>query len=148
MADALILRRYRPPTQPDECDAWTVPDDRKVNPWNINGTSTRASAVALVLAGLYQFSPLSLRCLRECRNPAGFVARSWHGVSPRRELLRIGAAYGWSCVGLLLGTHAAHVRRRVSSLGLMALLTATMVAERRLPRIESAVGALLVATGR
>jgi hypothetical protein len=34
--DALILRRYKPPTQPDESDAWTVPDDRKVNAWDLN----------------------------------------------------------------------------------------------------------------
>jgi FtsP/CotA-like multicopper oxidase with cupredoxin domain len=33
---ALILRRYRPPQQSDESDAWTVPDDRKVNPWDLN----------------------------------------------------------------------------------------------------------------
>jgi Multicopper oxidase len=34
--DALILRRYRPPQLPDNSDAWTVPDDRKVNPWDLN----------------------------------------------------------------------------------------------------------------
>jgi plastocyanin/FtsP/CotA-like multicopper oxidase with cupredoxin domain len=34
--DALLLRRYKPPTQPDQSDAWTVPDDRKVNPWDLN----------------------------------------------------------------------------------------------------------------
>jgi FtsP/CotA-like multicopper oxidase with cupredoxin domain/plastocyanin len=34
--DALILRRYKPPTKPDKSDAWTVPDDRKVNPWDLN----------------------------------------------------------------------------------------------------------------
>ena len=34
--DALILRRYKPPQQPDESDAWTVPDDRKINPWDLN----------------------------------------------------------------------------------------------------------------
>jgi plastocyanin/FtsP/CotA-like multicopper oxidase with cupredoxin domain len=34
--DALILRRYRPPTKPDGSDAWTVPDDRKINPWDLN----------------------------------------------------------------------------------------------------------------
>ena len=34
--DALVLRRYKPPTQPDQSDAWTVPDDRKVNPWDLN----------------------------------------------------------------------------------------------------------------
>ena len=34
--DALILRRYKPPAKPDKSDAWTVPDDRKVNPWDLN----------------------------------------------------------------------------------------------------------------
>ena len=34
--DALILRRYKPPANPDRSDAWTVPDDRKLNPWDLN----------------------------------------------------------------------------------------------------------------
>lgn len=34
--DGLILRRYKPPAQPDQSDAWTVPDDRKVNAWDMN----------------------------------------------------------------------------------------------------------------
>jgi FtsP/CotA-like multicopper oxidase with cupredoxin domain/plastocyanin len=34
--DALIFRRYKPPVKADQSDAWTVPDDRKVNPWDIN----------------------------------------------------------------------------------------------------------------
>ena len=34
--EALILRRYKPPVKPDKSDAWTVPDDRKVNPWDLN----------------------------------------------------------------------------------------------------------------
>ena len=35
--DALILRRYKPPADPAQpVDAWTVPDDRKVNPWDLN----------------------------------------------------------------------------------------------------------------
>src|SRR5260370_361265 len=34
--DALILRRYKPPQKPDQSDAWTLPDDRKVNPWDLN----------------------------------------------------------------------------------------------------------------
>ena len=34
--DALILRRYKPPAKADLSDAWTIPDDRKVNPWDLN----------------------------------------------------------------------------------------------------------------
>ena len=33
---ALILRRYKAPEKTDQSDAWTVPDDRKVNPWDLN----------------------------------------------------------------------------------------------------------------
>src|SRR6476619_1686804 len=36
LTDALILRRYKPPAKGDGSDAWTVPDDRKINPWDIN----------------------------------------------------------------------------------------------------------------
>ena len=36
LIDALILRRYKPPAKPDGSDAWTVPDDRKINPWDLN----------------------------------------------------------------------------------------------------------------
>ena len=36
VVDALILRRYKPPAKADGSDAWTVPDDRKVNPWDLN----------------------------------------------------------------------------------------------------------------
>ena len=36
VTDALIFRRYKAPTKPDKSDAWTVPDDRKVNPWDLN----------------------------------------------------------------------------------------------------------------
>ncbi|HEV2200242.1 MAG TPA: multicopper oxidase domain-containing protein [Bryobacteraceae bacterium] len=36
VVDALILRRYKPPVKPDKSDAWTIPDDRKINPWDLN----------------------------------------------------------------------------------------------------------------
>jgi FtsP/CotA-like multicopper oxidase with cupredoxin domain/plastocyanin len=36
LEDALILRRYKGPQNADGSDAWTVPDDRKVNPWDLN----------------------------------------------------------------------------------------------------------------
>jgi hypothetical protein len=37
--DALILRRYKPPG--NGVAAWTVPDDRKVNPWDLNERDPR-----------------------------------------------------------------------------------------------------------
>ena len=37
--DALIFRRYKPPV--DGGEPWTVPDDRKVNPWDLNERDPR-----------------------------------------------------------------------------------------------------------
>lgn len=49
--DALILRRYKPPTKPDQSDAWTVPDDRKVNPWDLNEPNPSESGTMGTIPG-------------------------------------------------------------------------------------------------
>ena len=36
-----------------------------------------ALGITLILAGLYQFTPLKHVCLRQCRSPWGFVAQYW-----------------------------------------------------------------------
>ncbi|MCB2061159.1 MAG: DUF2182 domain-containing protein, partial [Novosphingobium sp.] len=55
------------------------------------------SAAILILAGLYQLSPLKDVCLRHCRNPAQFLSRhyrpGWTGA------LRMGVLHGTWCVG-------------------------------------------------
>lgn len=64
--------------------------------------SARPELVAaglLVLAGGFQFTQSKHACLTACRSPANFVYRYWHGVNPCRDSVRIGAAYGVSCVG-------------------------------------------------
>ncbi len=100
------------------------------------------AATVLVLAGLYQFAPLKLRCLRGCRSPQGFVARGWGGRAPLADAFRIGATYGWSCVGCCWALMLLMFAAGLSSLWLMALLTAVMVVERRVRRVEFAVSVL------
>ena len=56
-------------------------------------------AATLVAAGLYQFTPLKYRCLVACRSPRSFVYRHWRGGRPAIDAVRIGLAYGWSCIG-------------------------------------------------
>jgi predicted metal-binding membrane protein len=53
----------------------------------------------LLVAGLWQFSPLRERCLEECRSPLGFVLNRWRGRSERREAFGMGVAHGAFCVG-------------------------------------------------
>jgi predicted metal-binding membrane protein len=59
----------------------------------------RAFAVAaiLLLAGVYQFTPLKSTCLRACRTPADFLLTHWHrGLSGQ---LRLGIEHGLYCLG-------------------------------------------------
>jgi predicted metal-binding membrane protein len=98
---------------------------------------------ALMLAGAYQFAPVAVRCLQQCRNPAGFVVRGWHGIAARRDLARIGVAYGWSCVGCCWALMAVMVVGSTSLL-LMAVLATIMVAERRIRGAGPVVGGLLL----
>lgn len=103
------------------------------------------AAAVLAVAGGYQFTPVALRCLQQCRDPAGFVVRGWHGLAPRRDLLRIGVAYGWSCVGCCWALMALMVVSATSGLLVMAALTVVMVLERNVRGIGPAVGGLLLA---
>jgi predicted metal-binding membrane protein len=56
-------------------------------------------AGVLIGAGLFQFSALHHRCLTACRSPRSFIYRHWRGGDARADALRIGLAYGASCVG-------------------------------------------------
>lgn len=57
----------------------------------------RLAGVLLVLAGLYQLSPLKQACLDQCRSPLSFIMR----LSRPGALgaLRLGLAHGFYCLG-------------------------------------------------
>jgi predicted metal-binding membrane protein len=83
----------------------------------------RAVAVAtiLVLAGIYQFTPLKSTCLRACRTPADFLFTHWHrGLSGQ---LRLGAEHGFYCLGCCWALMALFV-----GVGAMSLVWAAGVA--------------------
>ena len=76
---------------------------------------------AIVLAGLYQFTPLKAKCLRHCRTPLHFVLHDWR--EGRLGALRMGAEHGAYCVGCCWGLMLI-----LFSLGVMSLLWMTVVA--------------------
>jgi len=69
-----------------------LPADARSSPW-----LRIAGGAVLVLAGMYQFTPLKSTCLGACRSPLGFVMK--HYGSGAGEALRTGASYGAYCVG-------------------------------------------------
>jgi len=56
-------------------------------------------AGTLILAGVYQFTPLKYRCLDQCRSPLSFIMQHWQGKREQRQAFLLGAHSGLSCVG-------------------------------------------------
>ena len=89
-------------------------------------------AVALGLAGLYQFTPLKEACLRQCRSPLDFMMQRWHGGGPYAAL-RLGAEHGAYCVSCCWGLMAVLVLVGAMSLAWVALIALLVFVEKVLP---------------
>lgn len=57
----------------------------------------RIAGALLILAGLYQLSPLKQACLESCRSPLSFLMRLWRPGTA--GALRLGLAHGAYCLG-------------------------------------------------
>ena len=67
-----------------------------VNPM-MEASSRRAGAVLLIVAGIYQWTPLKRACLTICQSPMAFVMRRWR--SGPWGAFRMGLEHGMYCVG-------------------------------------------------
>jgi predicted metal-binding membrane protein len=75
---------------------WALGRSSVLNPM-MEVTTPTAGAVLLVIAGLYQWTPLKRACLTACQSPMAFLMRRWR--SGRWGAFRIGADHGVHCVG-------------------------------------------------
>jgi predicted metal-binding membrane protein len=110
----------------------------------------RAFAVAaiLLLAGVYQFTPLKSTCLRACRTPADFLMTHWHrGLSGQ---LRLGIEHGLYCLGCCWALMALFVGVGAMSLVWAAGIALVVLVEKVRPEgvaFGRIAGALLIAAG-
>lgn len=75
---------------------WMLQRLGRVDPMAVS-TSAVLSAVLLLLAGVYQFSPLKRACLRSCRTPLAFLLGAWRpGVA---GAFAMGLQHGLLCLG-------------------------------------------------
>ena len=113
-------------------------------PWLLSHGAQAGGAV-LVLAGLYQLSPLKQVCLVQCRSPLQFVLSSWR--DGRGGAFRMGLAHGVYCLGCCWLLFLILFPLGVMNIAVMAALTALIFAEKSLPagrRIgQAAAGALI-----
>ncbi len=63
----------------------------------IVSSSERLTAGLLILAGLYQLTPLKQACLRHCRTPLGFLMAEWRDGA--RGAFAMGLKHGLYCAG-------------------------------------------------
>jgi predicted metal-binding membrane protein len=113
----------------------------------LSARSWLIAPAVLLLAGIYQFTPLKHICLEKCRSPYAFLVEHWRGGRAPRNALRLGTRHGLFCVGccwtlmlLMLAVGAAH-------LGWMLALGALMTVERITHwgrQVTRPVGALLM----
>jgi predicted metal-binding membrane protein len=104
--------------------------------------------VLLILAGIYQFTPLKQACLSNCRTPLGFLVTEWRD-GPRGALI-MGWRHGLYCVGCcwLLMTLLFVVG--VMNLLWVALIAGYVVVEKVAPAgkwISRAIGLLTIGWG-
>lgn len=111
-------------------------------------TSPRISGALLILAGVYQFTPLKHACLASCSAPVAFLMRRWRdGTS---GAFRLGVEHGALCVGCCWALMLLLFAGGVMNLTVIAALTAFVLIEKLTPfgpRSVRITGAALVVFG-
>ena len=105
-----------------------------------------AAAVLLLIAGLYQWTPLKRACLATCQSPLAFLMRGWR--SGTWGAFRLGAEHGLYCVGCCWALMLLLFAGGVMNLTVIVALTALVAFEKLAPFgawSAGISGALLVA---
>jgi predicted metal-binding membrane protein len=108
-----------------------------------------SAAIALAMAGVYQFTPLKARCLRHCRSPLGFLLH-FGSYAGRLRDDRVGAYHGGYCVGCCWSLMLVLVAVGVMNMAWMVGLTVVVFVEKVWRSGEAfgyAVGGALILTG-
>ncbi len=102
----------------------------------------------LIVAGIFQLTPVKDACLAHCRSPLSFFLARWNGRSGGP--FRMGARHGIFCVGCCWALMALSFALGIMNLLWMAVLTAIIVVEQRSPpawRLREAFGVSFAAWG-
>src|SRR5260370_41095103 len=93
--------------------------------------AARIGGGILVLAGLYQLTPLKRVCLAKCRTPMDFILPSWRGGYPGS--FRMGLENGIYCLGCNWLLFVLLFPLAMMNIAAMARLTALSFAEKCFP---------------
>lgn len=113
--------------------------------------AARVGGALLIVAGIYQWTPLKEACLSHCRSPLSVLMT--HGRELSRGpsgVYKVGMHHGLYCLGCCWSLMVVLVLLGMMNLAWMALIAAFVLAEKVFPRgreIALGVGALLVVGG-
>jgi predicted metal-binding membrane protein len=93
--------------------------------------AARIGGGVLILAGLYQLSPLKNICLSKCRAPLAFVLTSWR--DGHRGALRMGLEHGLYCLGCCWLFFVIVFPLGMLNLAVLAAIVLIIFAEKSLP---------------
>jgi len=114
----------------------------------MEAVNSHVSAILLLVAGGYQWTPLKHACLRQCRSPLGFLMGRWR--SGWSGALRMGLEHGAYCVGCCWALMLLLFAGGVMNLLVIAALTAFVAFEKLAPlgrHGASISGAIMIAAG-
>lgn len=106
------------------------------------------AGVALILAGLYQLTPLKQACLMHCREPALYLSHTW---SPgMRGAVRLGLHHGTFCAVCCWALMLIQMVLGVMNLAVMIAIAAIIGTEKlwkRGPLLSRLAGLSAIAAG-
>jgi predicted metal-binding membrane protein len=111
-------------------------------------TSTRLGGALLLVAGVFQWTPLKQACLAKCRSPLSFVMTEWR--EGQAGAFVMGMRHGAYCVACCWALMALLFVAGVMNLLWVAGLAVFVLAERILPggpAVSRIAGALLLVAG-
>jgi len=106
------------------------------------------AGVTVLVAAVYELTPLKEVCLGKCRSPLGFLLGAWR--DGRWGALRMGAKHGAWCVGCCWALMASLFALGVMSVTWMAVVAGVIAVEKTLPWRRAATygtAALLLVLG-
>lgn len=108
----------------------------------------RIGGAVLVLAGVYQFSPLKSTCLSKCRTPTTFIMTSWRDGTA--GAVRMGLQHGLFCLGCCWLLFIILFPLGMMNVAAMAAITLLIFAEKSLaigPRLVTVAAVVLIVYG-
>jgi predicted metal-binding membrane protein len=126
---------------------WALQAMEWIDPMIVS-TSAALNALLLLVAGVYQFSPLKRICLAKCRTPLGFLLGEWREGT--RGGFVMGLRHGLFCVGCCWALMALLFVGGVMNLAWIAALSIAVAIEKMVPggaRLAGVLGVVLIGAG-